>query len=617
MERDQSVAEISILTLPTELLVIIISYLSSRDRVHLLSVSQRLRTIGDTPLLWREFVWDYYDTREEARVKNALKRRGGYIHRLAFPGYWAPPKLYGVLQYCSNVSHLSLPIVMRWSPNQLTQLADAIQHMKNLRSLEIGMFTHIRHLLKIGLKLQELSLYVRVNAKSVIYFQLLKEWARVGFRPSKLNIIFTVYHMPMVKELIENWQQWNSKVPAGLTVSLRIYPRYKMPLNLSPVLPAFQFHFGQTVVLPFVQVKHCGMQWSEYLQVTDCCRDGKIVSMADMLLDNCPKFYKTVTNIQSLTHFDVSKYKHLLPSDLEQIAIACPNLQQIKISRCCQCLTSLHGLHALASYCHNLRGLNMIGISESAVDSQVQLWEILSKMTLTHLVVDYCIIIPASGNAAHKKTLRCFYQKFSRLVALQIYCLYTKCKCCKNALIENDVISLSYLTSLRYCEVHNFYSTTVMAILASCKQLRCYRIVNQIHSLESLSLAYNVNLKELYISSSLTLIPDIFMSSVSAHGGLVHVFLSVASISVVGIMVLIENSPELTTFQSLLEIRDKYSRLLSSNEFLQFEKTLKQRFHYHKLFHTGGFRMIRQNYTSLSFFSFLEQTDVVNLWDTY
>ena len=235
-------------------------------------------------------------------------------------------------------------------------------------------------------------------------------------------------------------------------------------------------------------------------------------------------------------------------------------------------------------------------------------------MTLTYLAVDYCIITPLAGDAGHKNTLLCLYHKCSRLLALQIYCLHTTCRCCRKALIENDVLSLSYFTSLRYCEVYNLYSTTVMAILASCKQLRCYRIVNRIHSLESLSLAYNLYLQQLYITSTSTIVSDIFMTSISAHG---DVFLSVAAISVVGISALIENSPKLTTFQSLLEIYDKHSRVLSPNEFVQFEKTLKKKFHNRKLFYTGGYRMFRQNYTSLTFFSFLEQTDVVNLWDTY
>ena len=267
-------------------------------------------------------------------------------------------------------------------------------------TLDIELFTHARYLLKLGLNLQELSLYV--EDQSVIHSELLNEWARLEFRPARLNII--VYQLVlemMVRRLIKRHQQWSSKVPVGHTALLKIYPRYKMPLNLSPVVPVFELYFGKAVVLPFVQAEQCGIQGLDYLQLTDCSRGGKIVSMTKALLDYCPQFY-TVDNINCLRYFNVGEYNSLLPNDLEQIAIACPNLQQLKISKCCKSLTGLHGLQAVANYCQNLQGLNMIGISVSAVESQIQLWEILSKMTLTHLAVDYCIITPSAGDAVYK-----------------------------------------------------------------------------------------------------------------------------------------------------------------------------------------------------------------------
>ena len=91
--------EHSVLALPIELLVVIVKYLSSRDRVKLQYVSQRLRIVSETPSPWREYVWDYYDTREELCVKNVLQRCGEYItERLAFPGCLTP-KLDEILQW--------------------------------------------------------------------------------------------------------------------------------------------------------------------------------------------------------------------------------------------------------------------------------------------------------------------------------------------------------------------------------------------------------------------------------------------------------------------------------------------------------------------------------------
>jgi len=90
----------------------------------------------------------------------------------------------------------------------------------------------------------------------------------------------------------------------------------------------------------------------------------------------------------------------------------------------------------------------------------------------------------------------------------------------------------------------------------------------------TLSLAHTVALEQLYIDSRHTVVPDAFMNSVSAHGGLVHVFLSVASVSFVGMCTLIENSSKLMTFQSILEFN-----CIGNVEFSQMKKTLKQKFY--------------------------------------
>ena len=97
-----------------------------------------------------------------------------------------------------------------------------------------------------------------------------------------------------------------------------------------------------------------------------------------------------------------------------------------------------------------------------------------------------------------------------------------------------------------------------------------------------------------------------FMSSVSAHGGLVHVFLSVASISVVGISVLIENSPKLLTFYSVLEIRHENDEgTLTDEEWVEFEHSLKQKYH-NKIFNVGGLIMLRKAKQDRSLTQFLK-----------
>ena len=49
---------------------------------------------------------------------------------------------------------------------------------------------------------------------------------------------------------------------------LKIYSRFKIPLNLSLILPAFQLQFGQAAVLPLLQVTRCGTPGMDYCDGT-------------------------------------------------------------------------------------------------------------------------------------------------------------------------------------------------------------------------------------------------------------------------------------------------------------------------------------------------------------
>ena len=55
----------SLLILPTELLVMILSYLSIHDIVSMQFASQRFKEISETPSLWKKFVWADYEPRHK------------------------------------------------------------------------------------------------------------------------------------------------------------------------------------------------------------------------------------------------------------------------------------------------------------------------------------------------------------------------------------------------------------------------------------------------------------------------------------------------------------------------------------------------------------------------
>jgi len=79
---------VSILSLPVELLVIIVSFLpAARDKARLRYVSHKLRAVSETPSLWSDFVWPLYDRREERSVMNVLRDFGDYIKQLIIPDH--------------------------------------------------------------------------------------------------------------------------------------------------------------------------------------------------------------------------------------------------------------------------------------------------------------------------------------------------------------------------------------------------------------------------------------------------------------------------------------------------------------------------------------------------
>ena len=79
-------------------------------------------------------------------------------------------------------------------------------------------------------------------------------------------------------------------------------------------------------------------------------------------------------------------------------------------------------------------------------------------------------------------------------------------------------------------------------MIKNCKKLTCVTIYGGNVPLNS---AHNHNLQQLYIDSTHTDVPDHFMTSVSAHGGLVHVVMIVEHLTFKGVTSLVQNSPKL------------------------------------------------------------------------
>jgi len=159
-------------------------------------------------------------------------------------------------------------------------------------------------------------------------------------------------------------------------------------------------------------------------------------------------------------------------------------------------LKSLQSLQAIASVCHNLQGLNLLGIDTWKVKDHITFREILSNMQLTHLVVSLTVFTSVESN---KAMLISLYKKVFD------YKRNTMCKYSFDENISNGVaFKLSYFPLLHYNYVSwydGLLPTFVQNVINNCKELRCVSYFYYHLCSLSLNTTHNHNLQQLYINS--------------------------------------------------------------------------------------------------------------------
>ena len=361
MDLDDSNEEflVNLLTLPTELLVYIISFLSSiLDRLNMRYVSSWLRcVIEGTPSLWKEFIWPYYDHYQECKMKNfkVLKVCGRHIKVLSFPKSRVPLTLVEMLQYCSNVQHLSLPSA-KLNPGQLRIM---MNHMTHLEILEIKVDEEgdVKQLLNA-----EQIKHLKIISSICHLKELFNHWTKSKSRPSNVtfNVPVITDHLDLIDYIARLYP-----IQTTITTSFRVYHG----MNNFPHLQ-LQLEAGQ-ISTPGVKLSDVGILGlnNDVAVMTDCQYGGRAMCMVRYQFDDdiANKLNSLpitrCDDLSCVTHFDLANCHSLYSGHLEQLAIACPNLQRLNLQHCCYCLINLQGLQAIASHCHNLQGLNLLGIS--------------------------------------------------------------------------------------------------------------------------------------------------------------------------------------------------------------------------------------------------------------
>ena len=616
----------SLLILPTELLVMILSYLSIQDIIKMQFVSQRFREISETPSLWKKFVWPDCEPCHMCSVRKILKANGIHVRQIFLPVHVTPANLLEMMHYCPKVTHLSLPRYTQLSLDHLEEIVHTMTHLEQLdvftNSIKYGLSRRARivinymQLLEVtAASVKNLTLKIDreegeedyVTSIEDVMYALRKSLEDNHPLPSIINLLMHNQDSLMCKRpgvddrILEYCPAASSYTIASIEIGL--YDIARVPMDLYPSIPLRKFQFGPAAKSPLIKLGDHGILGlkRDIFYLSDYDHYGKA------RLSVSPRYYGLdlvkdehlhyISNFNSVSNVDFS-YVSIYPDHLEQLAIACPNIERLNLTLADNSLQSLQGLRAIVDTCQNLQGLNLILIPVSRVESYLQLWELLSSIKkLTHLAIDLCMLIHINNNcynAADKDKLICMLRNCDSLKALEVMQdLDWKVR----EVPVNDLL-LGHFPSLVYFRITLFETECIEYALTHCYQLK-YLYYNakfykaHAHSLDLPSLS-SCHLQQIFVKSYI----DLSASSaqvLSAHGELEQVLLFVRSITTSAITTLISNSPNLMLLYivSTEPLCDENGASVIQKD---YKDTVSKRFPHHKLLTTGYLIFAKYSY---------------------
>ena len=609
VQDDSDCCWTSLVNLPTELLVIILSYLSIRDIISIQFVSQRFKEISKIPLLWKKCIWSDYEPRHVCSVSKVLKAHGEHVRQIFFPAHLTPTNILEMVHCCSKITLLSLP---RHTQLSLDHLEEIVHTMTHLEQLDV--FTSImeyRPSYRVITKFLEVTtgsvrkLILKIDCFWYIsdVLCILKELLKKGHPlPSVINLLM---YEEIVCESSGILESWPASIYTIAPLEIGLYDIARVPMNLYSSIPLMKFWFGPAATPPLIKLSDHGILGldKDIFYLSDYDHDGKVrLSVSPRVPNMYTELYEVKDeHLHCISNFDsISNVNffcvNIYPGHLEQLAISCPNLERLNLMKAQNCLQSLQGLHAIVDTCQNLQGLNLVGIPVSSVESYLLLWELLSNIKkLTHLAIDLCMLIQSSNcDSDDKEKLIGMLRNFGSLKALDIIEKFDhKCKGCQHVPSVNDLL-FSHFPSLVYVTLSQARCTTAFNyIITNCHRLKYLFYERNLRSEEHVTLpsSSSCHLQQLFISSFNINLSTSSVHVLSAHGELEQVALFVKSITTSAITTLISNSPNLMLLYIVTRepLCDENGVSLNWEDCNKYKDTVSKTFTYHKLLTTGDF----------------------------
>ena len=253
---EEDTATVTLIALPVEVLVYIISFLSTRDKVGIRYVSRTLSSACEIPSIWEEFIWSRYVPRDDKLLKSVSKMFGKHIKRFHFADHIAPSKLQVMLKFCRNLLQLSLP---SFNYKNVEKLEKIVSSTTNLQILSIQKPQSnnrllIKQIFVLSSNLKELSIHYGLISFMEFWClskigHWLEEWSNFNFIPSNLTIVFARNHCDFFDAISSCLQSWVSTLrsmmlPTNLESGHIAWFNicFKSSIDFSPVVPSFQLY---------------------------------------------------------------------------------------------------------------------------------------------------------------------------------------------------------------------------------------------------------------------------------------------------------------------------------------------------------------------------------------
>ena len=382
--------ECGLLSLPTETLFDIVSYLTAYERLCLRISCKRLYSILSDPRAWHTLVWKDCRRRESdfKALRLALRLSRPTVQSITisyFAGQRLPfSKFLPQVHSCKQVRYLTLSGKLL-NTSMLSKLLSQLPSLHFL-SITVGDEKFCQSIFTASSEAKTLTILRIVSVRFLQVVSIAHFWRTCGYFPPDLQVCDSVLRL---RSLSLRYFP-NSEHPAKLS----LYPKCSSAAgNLVNKYPLFEIVF-----YPNVKVTSCAICPSSPDSPMLILCDGRTRVSSEESCDyisatyieyrrfsplpssNLPLLPPT---IQSLWLADLAE---LTSADLSSISECCPNLMCLNISGCSKALLSLSGLADVSEKCVQLTSLNITSIIE--VESVATLWEVLASMKkLRHLTV--------------------------------------------------------------------------------------------------------------------------------------------------------------------------------------------------------------------------------------